>query len=78
MPKAGKIDLHGIDREVRAVQSALKAAAQDETAAEKRRIAGIVKKLESIRLNTSKLCPKGWGVYPPTSAAKKGPAKPKG
>lgn len=78
MPKAGKIDLHGIDREVRAVQTALKAAAQGETASEKRRISGIVKKLESIRLSTSKLCPKGWGVYPATTAARKGPAKPKG
>lgn len=76
MPKAGNIDLHGIDREIRAVQKALKAASQGEGAAEQRRIAGIVRRLESIRTSTSKLCPKGWGVYPPTSAARKGPAKP--
>jgi hypothetical protein len=78
MAKGQGIDLHGINREIQSVQKQLKAAAAEADAAEKRRLSGLVRKLESLRLSTSKLCPKAWGVYPATSSSKKGPAKPKG
>ena len=78
MAKGESIDLHGINREIQSVQQRLKAAAAGADAAEKKRISGLVTKLEKIRVSTSKLCPKAWGVYPPPSSAKKGPAKPRG
>jgi hypothetical protein len=78
MAKGESIDLHGINREIQSVQKRLKDAATAADAAEKKRISGLVSKLEKIRVSTSKLCPKAWGVFPATSSAKKGPAKPKG
>lgn len=77
MAKGVRIDLHSIDREVRAVQARLEAAAAGADSVEARRLAGIVRKLEGVRRTTSRICPKGWGVFPAgAKAAGQAPPKP--
>ena len=77
MAKAMRVDLHAVDREVRAVQQALKTAAGAAESAEARRIGSIIRKLESLRRTTSRICSKSWGVFPMgTKATSKTPRKP--
>ena len=77
MAKPVRVDLHAVDREVRAVQQALKAAAGAAESVEARRIGSIIRKLESVRRTTSRICSKSWGVFPAgTKATSKTPRKP--
>lgn len=76
MAKGQAIDLHGVNREIQSVQQRLQVAATGASATEQRRIAGIIRKLESIRARTAKMCPKAWGVFPAGVSTGKAPAKP--
>jgi hypothetical protein len=77
MAKGVRVDLHAVDREVRAVQQALKGAAGAAESAEARRIGSIIRKLESVRKATSRICSKSWGVFPKdTKATARTPKKP--
>jgi hypothetical protein len=78
MAKTVRVDLHAVDREVRKVQQQLKAAADSAESVEARRIGSIIRKLESVRRSTSRICSKSWGVFPAASpaSARKAPPKP--
>ena len=67
-----KINLHGVIKEIDAVHSALRAEKKAAAPADAKTLDRIIKKLTAVRGATSKLCPKGQGVWPAAKAAKKG------
>jgi hypothetical protein len=69
MPKSERINLHAIDREIRAVQKKLVAAVKQATAYEIQRLKQLLRQLESVREKTKKICPKVWTVWPIYEAA---------
>jgi hypothetical protein len=63
-----KINLHGVLKEIDAVHSQLRAEKKASAPADAKTLDRIIKKLTAVRGATTKLCPKGQGVWP---AAKK-------
>ena len=67
-----KINLHGVLKEIDAVHSQLRTEKKAAAPADAKTLDRIIKKLTAVRGATSKLCPKGQGVWPAAKAAKKG------
>ena len=66
-----KINLHGVLKEIDAVHSQLRAEKKAAAPADAKTLDRIIKKLTAVRGATTKLCPKGQGVWPAAKAAKK-------
>jgi len=59
-----RINLHGIDKEIRAVQKSLRGARAAASVADRKKIDLLVKKLEAVRSRTAMICPKAWSIWP--------------
>jgi hypothetical protein len=70
MPQGPRIHLHDIDRSIRDVQAQLKSLRSGATAAEKKRLEALLKKLTALRAATARVCPQGFGIWPPRPAAR--------
>lgn len=66
-----KINLHGVLKEIDAVHGQLRAEKKGASPADAKTLDRIIKKLTTVRGATTKLCPKGQGVWPVAKAAKK-------
>ncbi len=74
MAKTERIDLHGINREIQAVQRQLKGVRRTATDQERQEIDGTLARLDQVRASTAATCSKVWSVWPAASARTK--AKP--
>jgi len=64
-----RINLHGIDKEIRAVQKSLRSARVGASVADRKKLDLLVKKLEAVRSRTAMICPKAWSIWPGDTAA---------
>lgn len=74
MVKTERIDLHGIDRAIDAVQKKLKGVRRGATEEEQKHIDATIRRLEGVRTTTATICPKVWSVWPAASAGAKAKA----
>src|SRR5262245_9334480 len=79
MAAAKRVDLHGINDAIKAVQAALKRARRSATKEDRARLEKLLARLEGLRASTSEICPRAWAVWPEDVAVArmKGPAKPR-
>jgi hypothetical protein len=79
MARAKRVNLHGINRAIRDVQSSLRQARTGVSADDRSRIQELISRLEELRTLTSEMCPRAWAIWPPSAAAMaaKAPAKPR-
>ena len=66
-----KVNLHGVVKAIDAVHSQLRAEKKAVAPADAKALDRLIKRLTAVRGATTKLCPKGQGVWPAAKAAKK-------
>lgn len=78
MANTERISLHGINREIQAVQRKLKGVRRTATDQERQQIDGTLARLDQVRGSASAICSKVWSVWPAASGggkAKRGAAR---